>query len=368
MFITTQHSHTIASSGYKQPRLRTGYESVIGKRTPKLFSSAAEEDGVVTSLTEKGMMVKYASGREVGFELGRLHGKAEGTFYPHDLVTPLSEGAKFKAGDTLTYNTKFFEPDFLNPKNVVLKVNDVVRTAFMENNLTHEDSCSISQSLSSRFETEVTKVKSFVVKFQQNLLDVVKVGTKVDPKTVLMIIEDEITANTGAFSEDSLAVLKRLSNAAPKAGVMGVVEKIEVFYHGDKRDMSASIRKLADKSDQDMANAAKSTGRAIVTGRVTDEYRVSGNPLELDYAEVKLYISVKAGTGVGDKGVFGHQMKSTIAEVMAEPIHTESGEVVEATFGYRSVANRGVLSPSIIGTTLTLLDVIGKKAVEIYEA
>jgi len=368
MFITTQHSHTIGSSGYKQPRLRTGYEFVIGKRTPKLFSSAAEEDGVVLSIAEKGMVVRYASGKEVGLELGRLHGKAEGTVYPHDLVTSLAVGAKFKAGDILSYNTKFFEPDFINPKEVVLKVNDVVRTAFMENNLTHEDSCSISQSLGKRFETEVMKVKSYVVKFQQNLLEVIKLGARVDPKTVLMIIEDEITANTGAFSEDSLATLKRLSNAAPKAGVMGIVEKIEVFYHGDKRDMTASIKKLADKSDQDMAQAAKSVGKPVVSGRVTDEYRVAGSPLELDYAEVKIYISVKAGTGVGDKAVFGHQMKSTIAEVMAEPIHTEAGEIVEATFGYRSVANRGVLSPSIIGTTITLLDVVGKKAVELYEA
>lgn len=162
--------------------------------------------------------------------------------------------------------------------------------------------------------------------------------------------------------------LRRLSNASPKAGVMGAVEKIEVFYHGDKRDMSTSIKKLAEQSDADLSAAAKSTNKPIVNGRVTDEYRVSGTPLEPDHAEIKIYISVKAGTGVGDKAVFGHQMKSTIAEVMPEPMHTETGEPVEAIFGYRSVANRGVLSPAIIGTTITLLDVIGKKAVEIYEA
>ncbi len=45
----------------------------------------------------------------------------------------------------------------------------------------------------------------------------------------------------------------------------------------------------------------------------------------------------------------------------------DKGEEIDATFGYRSVANRGVMSPSIIGTTITLLDKVGKMAVDIYE-
>ena len=368
MFITTQHSHTIASPGYRQPYLRTGYEFVIGKRTSKLFSTAAREDGVVESVTPKGIVVKYASGEEVGIELGRLYGKAEGTTYPHDLVTPLKEGEAFKAGDVLVYNTKFFEPDFLNPKEVVLKMNDVVTTVFMESNQTHEDSCAISDVVGRRFKTEVTKMKSYVIRFDQNLIDLRKIGEKVEPKDVLMIIEDEITASAGAFSQDALSTLKRLSNVAPRAGVMGVVEKIEVFYHGDKRDMSLTLKKLAEKSDADMAATAKSVKKPVVTGKVTEEYRVSGTPLELNHAEVRIYLSVVAETGVGDKAVFGHQMKSTVAEVQSNTMHTEDGQQVEATFSYRSVANRGVLSPSIIGTTITLLDILSKKAVEIYEA
>ena len=78
-------------------------------------------------------------------------------------------------------------------------------------------------------------------------------------------------------------------------------------------------------------------------------------------------LTVTNGTGVGAKAGFGHQMKSTTAEVIPYRIHTESGEKVDAIFSYRSVANRGVLSPSIIGTTITLLDACTKKAVDIYE-
>lgn len=367
MFITTQHSHTIASPAYRQPHLRTGYEFVIGKRTGKMFSCAARMDGKVLSVSEKGMIVEYLNGEKDGIELGRVYGRAEGTVYPHDIITPYKPGEKFKKDDILAYNTKFFEPDFIDPKNIILKINRVVNTAFIENSETHEDSSAISEEISSLFQTEVSKTKSFVVKFRENVSHVRKPGEKVNPKDILLYIEDEITANTGQFSEQSLEVLKRKAATAPRAGVMGVVERIEVYYHGDKRDMTASLKKLADKSDADLAATCKATNRPVVTGAVTEEHRVKGNSLDIDTAEIRIYLTVKNVTGVGDKAVFGHQMKSTTAEVIPYRIHTESGEKVDAIFSYRSVANRGVLSPSIIGTTITLLDACTKKAVDIYE-
>lgn len=366
MFINTQHSHTIASDAYRQPYLRTGYEFVIGKRTGKLFSTAAQEDGKVVSVSEKGLIVSYISGEQVGIELGRVYGKAEGTVYPHYIVTPYQEGEKFKKGDVLAYNTKFFEPDFLDPKQIILKTNHVVNTAFLEVPQTHEDSCAISEKISGTFKSEVTKVKSYVVNFKQNLVDVCKVGSMVEPKDILMVIEDEITSGPGQFSEDSLEALKRLSNIAPRAGVLAKVERIEVYYHGDKRDMSASLKRLADKSDSDLSAACRASHRPVINGRVTEEYRVNGTPLELDKAEIRIYLTISAGTGVGDKGVFGHQMKTTVAEVWRGKTHTEEGEEVDAMFSYRSVAARSVMSPSIVGTTITLLDAMSKKASAIY--
>lgn len=366
MFITTQHSHTVASTAYRQSPLRTGYENVIGKRTGKMFSASADDDGVVVSVGEKGMVVKYKNGETDGISLGRIYGKAEGTTYPHDLTTSFKPGMKFKKGDVLAYNTKFFEPDFRVPGDVTLKINTIGTVAFMEVPSTYEDSSTISPEFGELLQTEVVKTKSYVVGFQQNLRDVKRPGEEVSPRDVIMIIEDEITAKSGNFSDESMDVLKRLSNAAPRAGVKGRIEKIEVLYHGDKRDMSVSLKKLADKSDHDLAVGCKESGTSIITGRVTDEYRVSGKPLELDKAEIRIYIAVKAPTGVGDKIVFGHQMKSTIAEVHVDQIYTESGQKVDAVFSYQSIANRGAHSPALVGTTTSLLEAIGKRALKSY--
>lgn len=272
-----------------------------------------------------------------------------------------------KKGDVLAYNTKFFEPDYNDPSQVVSKLYGEATVMFVEQPSTHEDSCTISPSLSQQLGTETTKMKSYTVRFGQNLLDVRKPGDSVKPLDVLMVIEDEITAKSqDYFSDESLASLKRLSNASPKAGVTGVVEKIEVYYHGDKADMTESLRRLADQSDSAIAKHRKATGQPVVSGRVTNEYRVSGVPLELDQAEVRIYITVKAISATGDKLVFGHQMKTTIAEVHPGQAYTESGRPIDAEFSYYSVGNRQVHSVIQIGTTAELLDEAARRSMKLY--
>lgn len=366
MFVNTQNSHTIASPAYKQGYLLTGYETVIGQRTSKLFSTVAEEDGVVVSVTPEGIVVKYASGRIDGIELGLLYGRAEGTTYPHQLKTTLSTGDKFKRGETLAYNTNFFEPSYNDPDKITFKMSRCVNVAYMEKQNTHEDSSAISQAISDLFRTEVIKVKSFVVEFKQNVYTTLKSGDDLLPSDVLLIIEDAITSSHDQFSSTSLETLKRLGNLAPTANVIGRVDKIEVFYHGEKQDMTMTLKKLADQSDQYLSRLKKASNQTVVSGKVTDEYRVSGKPLQPDHAEVRIYISVPASTGVGDKVIFGHQMKSTIAEVIPGEMITEDGQTVDAIFSYRSAAARGVHSPLIMGTTITLLDVLAKRAIDAY--
>lgn len=60
-------------------------------------------------------------------------------------------------------------------------------------------------------------------------------------------------------------------------------------------------------------------------------------------------------------------MKTVFSEVMNTEMITESGEVIDAVFGQKSIEARVVLSPSIIGTTNTLLRIIGAKAVSLFK-
>ena len=130
--------------------------------------------------------------------------------------------------------------------------------------------------------------------------------------------------------------------------------------------MSPSILALTNRSDKLIADICKSSGKPVITGQVTDDYRVEGVPLMLDKAEIKIYIIVEDDCGIGDKVVFANQLKSVIGEVMDYDIHTESGEKIDALFSNIAIAKRIVNSPYIIGTTISLLKLIGKKSIQIY--
>lgn len=366
-FISIQQAHTVAAKGYTQPQVRTGYESVIAHRTSEMFATTAKQDGKVISISKHGILVEYTDGTRKGVNLGRVFGKAEGSVYPHDITTFLKEGESFKKGTPLAYNSGFFEPNFLNPKEIIMKASMVVKVALLEGDQTYEDSCAISSDLSSRMSVNTTKVKSIVVNFNQNLREIHPVGSEIKPKDILCLIEDEITSTTSAFDEESLAILKKLGSQAPYSKYNGTLDRIEVYYHGDKADMSPSLLSLTEKSDKLLRDRAKASGEVEITGAVTSDYRVGGTPLALDRAEVKFYITIGTSAGVGDKGVFSLQLKSTIGEVMHYDMTTEDGEKIDAVFGYKSINARIVLSPTIIGTTTTLLKVIAKKAVEIYK-
>lgn len=365
-FVSVQQAHTVATTGYHAPVVRTGYESVIGKRSGEMFCSAARQDGVVESVSPTGITVKYADGTVKGYSLGTLYGRAEGTTYPHNLVTKMKEGQAFKKGETISYNTNFFEEDPILPGGIVYKGSLLTRIALMETPHTYEDSTAISGELSAQLTTTTVKVKQYIVNFRQNLLNVVKPGQKVNPEDILMIMEDEITSGDEGFSAASLEILANRARNAPKSGYRGRVDWIEVFYHGDKADMSASLKSLADRSDRYKADRAKSTNKPVTTGSTDSDYSHEGAPLMPQRAVIKVYISVSEPAGIGDKIVGAAQIKSVIGEVMPYTLTTESGLKVHLKFGARSFAARIVDSMISMGVYASTLEVIGKAASKLY--
>jgi hypothetical protein len=365
-FVGIQHGHGVACTGYHQSPVRTGYEQVIAHRTSDLFAMTAKKPGKVVSVTNNGIMVEYNDGETKGYELGRRFGNAAGLVIPHHVVTHLKEGHHFKEGDVICHNEGFFEKDLLNPNNIVWKAGIMVKTALMESTQTLEDSSAISKSVAELLTTKTTKVKTVVVNFDQSVRRIAKIGDHLESEDILCIIEDAVTANSNLFDEHSLDTLRLLSAQTPQAKVKGVLERIEVYYHGDKEDMSETLRELAQTSDREMSRRNREIGRKGYTGSVDENFRIEGDPLMLDTMAIRFYITSDVPAGVGDKGVFCNQMKTVFGEVMSEPVTTETGKEVGAVFGMKSVFDRIVLSPILIGTTATLLSVIGDEAVKIY--
>ena len=215
--------------------------------------------------------------------------------------------------------------------------------------------------------TRTTKVKNVVISFDQSVHKLIKEGTNVESEDILCIIEDAVTANSDLFNNESLDTLRILSSQTPQAKSKGIIERIEVFYHGDKEDMSESLRDLVIASDQKIGKRNRAIGKRAFTGSVDEDFRIDGEPLALDTANIRFYITGDQPAGAGDKGVFCNQMKTVFGRIYDNKVLTETGKEIDAIFGYKSIQDRIVLSPLLIGTTTTLLDIIGKKAVSIYK-
>lgn len=366
-FVNIQQSHVISAKGYRASPLRTGYEQVLAHRTDDLFATTAKQSGEITGKTDKSLTITYADGSIGRIELGRRFGKSAGSTIPHMVVTKLNVGDKFQEGDLIAYNENFFEPDLLDPKQVAWKGGVLVKTAIMESPDTFEDSSAISERIAKEMMTQTSHIRSIVVDFDQAIHKLVKTGESVDVESILCTIEDAITTSSGLFDDESLETLRLLSNAAPKAKYTGKVEQVEIFYNGSIEDMSESLAELANASDRSLIKLNASLGKPKITGKVDGAYRIDGKPLGKNQLVVNIYITSDVPAGVGDKGVFGNQMKTIFGRVMTGINETESGVPIDAIFGYQSISNRIVQSPEIMGTTNTLLRIIGKHVANIYK-
>lgn len=365
-FINIQQTHGISAKGYRPTPLRTGYEQVLAHRTDAQFASAASQNGKIVDVSDKHLKVEYVDGTIAALELGRYFGNSAGTTLPSTILTTFKIGDEVKRGDILVYNQGFFEPSEFNKRQVVWKAGVIAKTAIMEASFTLEDSSAITSRLAKLLGTEITKVKTIVVKFDQTVRNLLRPGDAVDLDTILCTIEDSVTANNDLFDDESLASLRRLSANSPVAKTVGVVEKIEVFYNGDIEDMSETLQELASSGDKDRKRTSRRLNKPTITGSVDQSLRIEGTGLDMDCVAIKVYITSNVGTGIGDKAVFANQMKTVIGTTLEGVHETESGKTFDAIFGDQSIQNRIVLSPMIIGTTNTLLRVIGEKASDIY--
>lgn len=331
-----------------------------------MFSQAAKEDGKVTSIQNDVMTIQYASGAIESFPVGRQYGKWDGEVVPHQLDTVFKPGQDFKKGDILMYNSMYYTPDIMNPKQVILKFGALAYTVFCEVASVFEDSCALSEAFAEKLATTITRVREVVVDFDKEVRNIVKPGEVMTTESILCTIHHASSGNADIFSDEALSTLMSLSQTSPKAKYPGTVERIEVVYCGDLDEMSPSLKALAEQSDTRLRRSNKELRRAVGEAKLDRGTRVGGKPIDERQAVIKIYITGPSSMGVADKFVFGNQMKGTVGEVFTGILETDEGVPLDAKFSYRSFDKRIVNSGDIMGTTATLAVEIGKRMVKAY--
>ena len=376
-FIGIQSSHKISSVGDDLGYIRTGYELMMAHRNDDLFAASAKGQGVVTEKGKNYVVVKYddpALGED-RIEIGRKFGIVTGHTVPHEMRCDLEVGASVKKDTIIAYHPGFFAKDWREPGQVAFKNGITTNIALMENNNTFEDASLISERLSKKMATLVTHTRVLMVNFNQAIRNLVSEGQHVDIDDTLAFIEDEISANFDYFDASSMETLARLGNPAPRAKHVGTVEKIEVFYFGEKEDMSDSVRKVADKYDAIRAKNVKVLKQETSpTGQVFTPSRIDGLPLEIDMMAIRIYITHQRGMGDGDKLVVGNQKKSVVSGVYNGICRTRNpvlpgGEPwdIDLQFSYRAINARIVNSALLLGMGNVLIENIQQEMLKAYD-
>lgn len=347
-------------------RVQTGGERTIAYRTTSSWVNIAQKPGKVKSVSNKFLEVKYDDGTEEVFKVGRKFGTWSGKIIPHDMVPHVKVGERFEADDVLIYNSHYFQPDTIDPKQVVFKRGMTAKMVMVESTETLEDACSVSRQFGAKLTTGATEKRYVKIPFDHNVELLSKVGDRVNYETILCNLRPPMSGLGNTYSEDAKDALDLLNTLTPKADHHGIIDRMEVIYTGDIDHMSESLQEIVSRSDNELYRENKALGIPVKSAYVDPSYRINNTDITKDHVVICFYITETVGAGVGDKLVFGNQMKSIISKVVDKPYVSEDGSVIDVAFSRQSIANRIVNSMDLIATTNTVLSLVEKEVIDAY--
>ena len=357
LYINIQNSHIVPIEGAEVYPVRTGYDAVFPYRVGSKYVGVAEDDGKVLKVGKNKITVEYKKLGKKIYKFSDWTSKEESnTSYIHHMVTNLKEDEKIVKDDILYYDKGFFDVDMFNPHRVVYRASTNTHIALMEISETYEDSILISDRLSKKSKIDYVKVRDIIMDANETITNVAKVGEHIDPNDPLLIIATGIEDNKH-LSEETLDLLKGFVKTTPKAKYKGTLIKIKMYYNCKKKDLSRSLKKLADISEEFMEGK---------TGEVNSSYSIKGKPLEENKVHIKFYIKIEEEMHAADKGIVANQLKTTVANMYTNPIVADDGTNIDAIFSLKGIYARIVNSSFLMGTTASILEVITEKAVDMY--
>ena len=366
-FLNIQNSSTTHCKGYALMPCRTGFEKTIAQRSGEMFSATALGDGVVDFVSKDVIRIVYDDGSTANYQIGRRYGNWSGKVIPHSLKTKLKVGDRVKENDILYFNELFFQDDPVSPgAEPALKWGVLGRIAFLEVRETLEDGSGISAEFAKPLATDDCKTKYVTVNFEDEIRNLLAVGSKVDDDSILCTILPPSSEALGQYTDEAAAVLQRVTTSSPRVKFNGVIEQYRVYYCGDTSEMSPSLALLAEQSDDEIISLNRKMKEPMTDGQVMIGTRINGRPIAKNTAVIEVRMLGELAMKPGDKLVVGGQMKSIVGEIYEEPPITEDGNKVDGTFAQTGVFNRMIQSALLMGAINTTMLAADKEFCKIF--
>lgn len=355
-------------------RVRTGFERTLAHRVNRDFAGIAEQDGTVTKLDLKlGVVeVKYKDNSTDVFRFGHKYVEFEGFNIDHDILPLVKQGQKFKKGNIITYNKKFFNVDKATGQ-LDFSIGVAANVAFMEIDVNAEDASIISRRLSQKLTFKPVNSRIVVLSKNSLIHKSAQVGDHITSTDDLLIFE-ETTAEEANITQDeeTLALLGDFNRKTPSAKFTGEVVKIEAFYGCEVKDIHPTLRAIVQKAISQTDQIYKATRGTRVendfpkSAQIKRGVKYKGVMFDEDTVMLIYYIQESLAQGTGDKLVVMNQCKSVVTDVMEQPMFTESGEEIDVIFSASAVGRRLVLSPIAYGLVSRTLKAVERQVCKLY--
>ena len=366
-------SQFIPTNGVSHARVRTGFERVVAHRVGMPFAYVAKENGKVLDKNDelKVLTIQYTKSKQkVLIEYGEQYSRNSSESFhvtQKPVVNKLNKGSRFKEGDVLVYNESFFSPDpFSN--QVDLRIGVMSDVAFLDTANTQDDSCIVTKELSEKLTIEPVDTKVITIDKNIKLYKYAMIGDEVQSIDPIMVF-DEVDLGDEDTSTEVGVVMETLNKSLPKSPATGKVVNIEVFYRGDLKDMSPSLRTFIQKVNSTknaIAKIAKSNNIPYSAPGSIQSDKLEGKTLDINTVLIKYYIQEEVTMSTTDKVVFAGALKSVCAQVTDKSPMDEDGNKLDAIMGAMSVQNRIVLSPLWHGGLEKIMEKIEKDVLEAY--
>jgi len=307
------------------------------------------------------------------FKFGTKFSSVAGSFLKQTIVVNVKSGDSIKRGDVIAYNSGFFELDPFDSRQVTWKHGIMASVALMECNDTVEDSNAVTEDFSRRLMMSPAHMRTLQLTADTVIRDVKPIGTEVQTTDLLCILEDaDIASLSESDNSEIIDLLTELNRKAPRARYHGVIAEMDILYACPISEMHPSLAAIAKQIDarkHALAKAAADTNKAFAyaePSQVTPGTKFHGIEFAKDTVILIYYITENISYGAGDKSVLALQAKSVCATVIEKPISTESGYPIDMLFSARSISNRIILSPTLLGFCNRCLQTLEDRVVKLY--
>lgn len=383
-----QTEHIIPTKHTTMPMVGTGVDKVIMHTLGTDFIFNAKQDGVVSSINEKEMLIiiKYKDGSEDMIDYSDKIDKnsSSGFFISNTMTHDLEVGQKFKKNDTLAYNGDYFKKSQLHGPQFT--TGTLAKVAFMGQDSTVEDACIVSQEFADKISSDITMETTAEVDTNTNIVQMVKIGDHVQVGDALMTFERVFDDKSGGLVNmlDKLDSsigdeLSEYAFTAKKSKFAGDIVKIEMFYNKDIEEFTPNVQKIIKayvsriKKKKAVIDGVKSNHKLnIQTPRTSKFPTAKIVTKEVDGLLIRFYVRHDDEFKIGDKISFAVALKGIVSEFHPVGLEHKSthrpDESIDAIISPLSIISRMAQSSfSLLYTQKILIELKRKIREEIYD-